>query len=430
MPASSPTVSTLGMDNHMASEVNNEDVEYAYNLIKHVCEEIGPGHSGTIQEQRRGEYIQRELEKIVDNVMAEEFTCSPATHLEWIKLGVVLVAISAVFYTLSVQGVWPLVSAILAALSAGAVFAINLFQFILYKEFVDFLYPQKKSSNIVGTIKSKSATKSILIFSGHHDSALQFTWLRYLKRGYFLVVAALIGSIVIVAAASLLQLTLVLTHHTLGMLPGVLMVLLWILTPVVLVFGFFFAEKGEHGGKVPGAIDNLSAVATTLALARIVKRHPELVSDHTEIRIVSFGCEEAGCRGSLRYVQAHHEELQQHDIACVNFESLCDPTIWIFRTDRNHTLKYSETLVEEMALAAQQANVPFTVKPFPFGGGGTDGLRFAEAGIPATTLYALRVPEDMVALYHQEFDTPDKINPETLENALKIAVEFLRNRAT
>jgi hypothetical protein len=417
------------MDNHMASEVNDDDLEYAYHFIQHICTEIGPGHSGTAQEQQRGEYIQQELEQIVDTVVAEEFTCSPATHLEWIKLGVVLVAISAVFYSLSVLGIFPLASAILAALSAGVVFAMNLFQFILYREFVDFLYPTKKSSNIVGTIKSKSATKSILIFSGHHDSALQFTWLRYLKRGYFLVVATLIGSMVIVAAASLLQLTLVLANHTLGVLPTVIMVLLWVLTPAVLAFGFFFAEKGEYGGKVPGAIDNLSAVATTLALARIVKRHPELVADHTEIRIISFGCEEAGCRGSLRYVQAHREELQQHDTACVNFESLCDPTIWIFRTDRNSTVKYPPQFVDEMVAAAQQSGVPFIVKPFPFGGGGTDGLRFAEAGIPSTTLYALRVPEDMVALYHQEFDTYDKINNETLANALKIAVEFLRNRA-
>ena len=413
----------------MANEVSDEDLEYAYQLIKQICTEIGPGAPGTAQERQRAQFIQQELEKLVDTVAVEEFTCSPATHLSWIKLGVSLVAASVVCYSLSVQGVWPLATAILATVIAGVVLSITCFQFILYKEFVDFLYPKKQSCNIVGTIKSKAATKSIVIFSGHHDSALQFTWLRYLKSGYYLVVATLLGSIVMITATNLLQLTLVLTQQTLGVAPVVLMVLWWIIMPVILVFGFFFTERGQGGGKVPGAVDNLSAVATSLALARIVKRHPELIPDHTEIRIISFGCEEAGCRGSLRYVQAHRKELQQHETACVNFESLFDPTIWIFRTDRNSTVKYPPQFVDDLIQAAKQAGVPFIVRPFPFGGGGTDGLRFAEAGIPSTTLYSMRVPQDMITFYHQEFDNYDKINRETLGNAMKIAVELLRTRA-
>ena len=69
------------------------------------------------------------------------------------------------------------------------------------------------------------------------------------------------------------------------------------------VFAFFFSGGGRTGGRVPAAAATLSASALTVARARILRRQPELIPQRTEVRFLSFGCEEAGMRGAMRYVQ-------------------------------------------------------------------------------------------------------------------------------
>ena len=56
------------------------------------------------------------------------------------------------------------------------------------------------------------------------------------------------------------------------------------------------------GGVVPGAVDNLAASALAAALARRLANNPASVPPGVEIRFISFGGEEAGLRGSRRYV--------------------------------------------------------------------------------------------------------------------------------
>lgn len=410
-------------------EVKETDIDYAYNLIKDVCTEIGPGCPGSPQEQERGEFVKKELKSIADEVKSEDFTCSPGAFLGWFKLAFLIVLGGVALHALGLATIAPIPLAIISTALAVLVFMMFILEFIIYKEFVDFLYKKKTSSNIVGTIKSKGPVKNVIIFSGHHDSAWQYNWLRYLNSGYYVAIVTLMVSVVLFLAVTTIRLVQLIVNPLLASIPAPQPVYMWFLLPAGFIFAFFFIEKGKNGGKVPGAVDNLSAVATAWAMGRILKRHPELVPDNTEIRIVSFGCEEAGCRGSRRYVTRHLEELQEHDAICFNLESLLDPEITILSTDLNSTVKNSKELNEEVVKAAEQAGVPFKVEPFAFGGGSTDGARFAKAGIKTTTLFSLKVPEQMVKYYHQEFDNYDIINKETLGNALKIAVEFMRNRS-
>jgi hypothetical protein len=89
-------------------------------------------------------------------------------------------------------------------------------------------------------------------------------------------------------------------------------------------------------------------------------------------------------------------------------------------------LKNDPGFVGTIADAAKVAGVPFLVKPFYFGGGGTDALPFSARGIKATSLFSMKVPEQMVEFYHQTHDNYDKIPLEALSNALKVAVAFLQ----
>jgi hypothetical protein len=56
------------------------------------------------------------------------------------------------------------------------------FETILYREFVDPLFKKAQSVNVIGTLRKPGTenVKRLLILGSHHDSGLEFTWLRFL----------------------------------------------------------------------------------------------------------------------------------------------------------------------------------------------------------------------------------------------------------
>lgn len=67
----------------MPEAVTNEDAEYALNLVRAICTEVGPGLPGSPQERERAAMIKEELESHLGagNVAVEEFTFAPAAFL-------------------------------------------------------------------------------------------------------------------------------------------------------------------------------------------------------------------------------------------------------------------------------------------------------------------------------------------------------------
>lgn len=63
----------------MPETITNVDAQYALDLIKRICTEVGPGLPGTSQERQRAEVIKKELETHLGtgNVVVEEFICAP-----------------------------------------------------------------------------------------------------------------------------------------------------------------------------------------------------------------------------------------------------------------------------------------------------------------------------------------------------------------
>lgn len=412
----------------MPSLIEKADLDYALAFIKHVCVDIGPGSPCSPQEHARAMAVKGEMKKVTDEVREEPFVCAPDAFLQWFQFASALGAVSAVCFHLGLLPIAPLLFTTLGLGIAGFIFLILFFEFILGWEFIDGLYPMKPSENIVGIIKPRSASKPkrILMFGGHHDSALQFTYLRYFKNGYYVAEGILIIGVLVFAAGLLLRWLSLAFGWPMEWLVTVLRWYTWIVLPVSIFIGFTFTERDKGGGSVPGAIDNLSAVSTLLAIGRILRRHPQWRPADTEIRLLSFGSEEAGTRGSRAYVQAHEAELRAADAVFVNFESLYDPEIEIFTGDRNGTIRNSPDVVDALVQAAMDVQAPFRVSPFPFAGGGTDAQSFREKGIRAGCLFGMRVPSQMVDFYHQPSDNYDKVNPQALDNALRIAMEFIR----
>jgi aminopeptidase YwaD len=202
---------------------------------------------------------------------------------------------------------------------------------------------------------------------------------------------------------------------------------------------FLFVPFGEKANKVPGAVDNLSAVAIVLALGKILKKNKELVPNNTEIRLISFGCEEAGLRGAFRYVEKHFDELKRFEAECVNMDAIhSKDNITIIDFEPSTRTKHSEIVVEKIVNAAKSSQIK--IKASAMGGsstfekivgqitGGTDATAFSKAGIKAANISAMDLNK-MLKFYHQPTDTLDKIEKESLERVLQICIAYIINES-
>ena len=312
---------------------------------------------------------------------------------------------------------------------------------------------KKTSVNVIGTLRRPGTkdVKRLLILGGHHDSAWENTWFGYLgtlkrwlvpgghqdrarenKWLLFLGTVFLIASLswlfgfIIMIAASIIQLAGAITGNADLVRSGTLgpVLLVYPIVPAI-IYGLFFNRGKKNGGTVPGAADNLSASALVVALCRFMVKNPAAIPADTEIRFISFGSEEAGVRGSRRYVARHLDELKRLDARLLNFETVAHPEIVILTSDRNGTVKNSPEMVNSAAAAAVHAGVPYRLQAAMFGNG-SDAGPFSVAGLKAVTLFPFQMPQQMIEFYHQKRDTPEILTIEPLLNVLKLAVEWVR----
>jgi len=98
----------------------------------------------------------------------------------------------------------------------------------------------------------------------------------------------------------------------------------------------------------------------------------------TEIRFISFSSEEAGLRGSRRYVERYLDELKRLDTQLLNFEMVAHPEIHILTSDVNGTLQNSSEMVKSVVAAVVSAGVPHKVQSASLGVG---TMQLSSAGL-------------------------------------------------
>jgi hypothetical protein len=416
-------------------------------IIQNIIDECGPRMPCSPQEAKSAQIIKNELAKTCDEVIVEPFNCHPRAALGWIKISIFAVLVSFTLFfliKLFLNSYWIL---ILAGITLGLTFIAVLIaweEFFNYKEFIDPLFKKKDSQNVVGRIKSGENLKKIIIFSGHHDSALQFNLLRYLKFGYIIVNLLGLGILFLWFLTSLVFFiisTFIFLLNPIVIYNIFFSLALWMLIigAIPLVLLLFFVSPGEMANKVPGAVDNLSAIAIILALGRYLKKHKEIIPGGYEIRLISFGSEEAFLRGAFRYVETHLDELQEFDAECINMDAIQSKKSITF-SDREPTTRtvHSKEVVEKLIRAAETVNVKTRIASLGGGSfiekiagqlsGGTDAAAFSKSNIKASTITGLSLLK-MGQFYHQETDTPDMIEEGALEDVLKICIGFLINES-
>jgi len=440
----------------MPEIITDKDAHYAFDIVKTICTEVGPGLPGSSQERERAGMIKKELESHlgVENVVVEEFTLAPGAFLNPYPGLFLLIAALLNISIGRFTGVSPWLTAIAAL--AFSILSPSLFilEFFLGLELVDPFFKKKQSVNVIGALR-KPGTKNVkrlLILSGHHDSAPENTWLgflgyvnrrliqsghrdsarentrlRFLGYVYYIFSATFFIGFITMLAMSFIQLTGMITGNTAIVRIGTLgwALLVYPIVPSI-TYALFSIRGRKNGGNVPGAADNLSASALAVAMCRFLVQNPSYIPAGTEIRFVSFGGEEAGLRGSRRYVERHLDELKGLDARLLNFETVAHPEIAILTSDVNGTVKNSAEMVKNVVAAAERAGVPYKVNSASLGVG-TDAAPFSQAGLKATTLLPFKVPQQLVAFYHQKRDTPEILAIEPLLNVLKLTFEWVHN---
>jgi len=422
--------------------INKEDSDYMYEIINRIIEECGPRMPCSLQEAQSAEIIKNELEKTCDDVAVESFSCNPRAFLGFIKIVILLVLTSFLAFfliPLNLTNYWGYIMTILS-------FSLNLIAFLIlwneffnYREFIDPLFKSKNSQNVVGRIYPKDEVKRILIFSGHYDSAPEYNLLTHLKIGYPVLILLGISIMIIWLATSLIIVLLILVNLFYFELFIVFILTLFVIGFPAFLGLFFFVSFGDKANTVPGAVDNLSAVAIVLALGKYLSSHKNIVPKNTEIRLISFGCEEAGLRGAFRYVSAHFNELKKYDAECVNMDTIQSKNnISIIDFEPSTRTKHSDIMVRKLKEAAKSANIKVNESNLGGSGkiekiigqitGGTDATAFSKAGIKAANISAVNLKE-VLQFYHQPTDTIDKIEKESLECVLKICIAYLMDES-
>lgn len=385
---------------------------YALKHIRTMCKQFGPRPVGSESELNAQEYLAKELETTCDTVLKEEYKCSDKAFMSWVPIGAGLLILSTAFFTFGL----PVVS---LAIGCVTLFLI-LAEFIFYKPVLDIFFPKKTSVNVTGIRKASGETKRRIIFSGHVDSAFEWT---YTYHGGRPVVAGIIVTAVI---AVLLNIGggiygliagdgIVWTDDNLAL--KIIAVVMYVTVPVLGAAIFFCNYKRP----VTGANDDLSGCLVSAAVLKFMDAN-NIRFENTEVVALMAGGEEAGLRGSKAWAKAHADEMKADGVETV-FVALDTireiDFMAIYDKDMTGMVKNDKRAAALVQTAAKNMGYDVPIKAIELGS--TDAAAISQAGIPATAFTAM--DPSPARYYHTRLDAEDNLDPRMMETGLKIALE-------
>ncbi len=400
-----------------ASSIDLEkNTEYAVKGITKICKKIGPRKPGSPEELRAQQWMERDMKNYCDKTTIEEFTLHRQGFMGFIPFTVACGVIS-VFVN------WfksPIAAFILCVLA----FIPLLFEFLMYKQFDDFLFPKQTSHNMVATRSPKGEVKQRIVMVAHSDS--QFEWkLNYLMGGLqaklFVEIPAVVGLVIQTIFALV---CLIVGKGGAAMEIEKLkwfFILFFVVSCVFIPFEIAFLFFQSWNKSVPGASDNLSGCFTGMAAIKALDE-AGVRFENTEVVMVCSGSEEAGLRGAKAFAKAHEEELKAIPTAVIALDTFRDlEDMAVYDRDLSGTVQHDWGVKYLLKNAA--ANCGFDLKFESIYIGGSDAAAFTQRKIPASALAAMN--PDPPRYYHTRLDTPENLRPECITAGIEIMCEAL-----
>jgi acetylornithine deacetylase/succinyl-diaminopimelate desuccinylase-like protein len=381
-----------------------------HRFIEAVLEDIGPRESCSDNERRLGQRLAERWRSLGFAVHGEQFRCHPKAFLGFIP-------VSALLYLVAIVAYW--VFPWLCVLSAAAAAVMLIAELVRYEELLDPLFPAAHGENVIAVIPPRETPRQRVIVSAHQDSAYEFTLWYLLKNaavpvmliGFFAVFVPLLGG-----------LAKALSHHPGAHVFHVVGYLGMALYPFVglnLVFHTYSV--------VPGAMDDLAGISVLVGVAQAladarIDGVPAL--QHTEVRLLAASSEEAGLRGSKRYVSAHRRELTELPTFGLFVDGVYDERhLTVLRREIFTGVTHDRRLVE---LAREIAGARgWSMHEHTLALGATDATPFSRAGIPAVALLCQDATR-LVPNYHTRHDTLEHVRPEALGVMLQLVLDMIQ----
>lgn len=410
--------------------------QQVFDLVKEVIDVTGPRLPGSEEERKGAEIIANQIERelgtptITEQFKTPRHACISA--IPWLGWGMFIAF--CLFY----------LSPIASLVVSTALLLFALTHIFYYSHMLDKLFKKDISQNVYSTLEPRSGNKKYTVMlTAHMDSS--WCWMHSYKNPKTMMIKTGIGVISGVALLVVSVITIILEAVSSGKVSfmglssvfanlstGVatktdIAVLVMYCLPVLFLPGFYWLStylSYDKAKAAPGAMDNLSGVATAIAVAKHFKDNPDDCGD-ARIIVMGAGAEESGLVGALAFVKKHKDDKNIFDehTYVLNLDSFRDyDNFNVVKKDTLQFKSFDKELVELSQKAI--ANCGLEVHTIENPVGGSDSTAFAKAGIKTVTLNAQDPrPTDY---YHTTRDTLDNLNLNTLDKGFEVVREVVR----
>jgi hypothetical protein len=175
---------------------------------------------------------------------------------------------------------------------------------------------------------------------------------------------------------------------------------------------------------VPGANDNLSAVAAQLHVAQALRERPV---EGLRVLLLSAGSEESLQEGILAFARRHFHELPRDRTWFLNLDTVGSPFLYMVEGEGVLEMRdYDQAFKELIADAALDAGVP--LKRDVRARASTDAVVPLKAGYPTALLVSL-TKSKALANYHWPTDTAANVDYETVADCARLTEAVARRLA-
>ena len=376
--------------------------------IRRLSETVGGRGSCTPGERHAGEYIAEELRQLgAQDVQSEPFQAIPSTYWPF-GLGFAA-AFTGSLISLIYTGPGALfLGAVYNGLGFWAMFA----ETELASSWTHWILSKAKSQNITARIPPSGAVKGRAVLCAHIDS--HRTPVFYSSKAW----TALFSAIIAFTFLSMLA-------GAVGFGLGTLLSWPWarwlgLATALVQGFALGMCLHADFTPFSPGANDNASGVAVTLALAKELSKNPLL---HTDAYLVITGCEEVGAYGMAAYLEQHAAQLGPETVYII-LDQVGAGRIKFLTADglliKHKTHRDALRLAREIVKARPELDAYEGV-----GIAYTDALHATKRGLKALTLCTMPVKGTTgSAHWHQMSDTLEHVIPADLDKVFAFTREI------